>query len=132
MSQFAEYETIISAAVDNAFGDPVTITPMAKGELSHSADGTRAIRTVTGIVDFNPRAILPKGKEQYDAFQPNLMGEKAHVSFDENLFSDDAPKPRTGDQLSGTLKSGAFKFEIAVIEPDGLGRIVCACKVIKP
>ncbi|KFL31733.1 hypothetical protein JP75_06610 [Devosia riboflavina] len=130
MSLFADLETLVSAHVDVAFGDPVTHYPRRRGEISGSADPTRSIVTVVGVVDFNPRTVTPKGKEQFDAFQPNLMGEKVHVSFDENAFPGRDARPRQGDRLVAELKTGTFTFEVVTTEPDELGRFVCPCKVL--
>lgn len=131
MSLFADLETIVSGYVDEAFGDLVTHVPRRKGEVSSVADTGRAVTTVAGVVDFNPRTVTPKGKEQYDAFQPNLMGEKVHVSFDENAFASRDVRPRSGDWLTATLKAGSFTFLVVSAEPDELGRFVCPCKVLK-
>lgn len=131
MSLFADLETIVSVNVDWAFGDQVTHLPRRRGEVSSAPDSERPTSTVAGVVDFNPRTVTPKGKEQYDAFQPNLMGEKVHVSFDENAFPSRAARPRQGDWLTCTLKTGPFTFEVVTTEPDELGRFVCPCKVIK-
>lgn len=129
MSVFAYLETIVSGHVDAVFGDPITIMPRRRGEVSSAADPDRPESTVVGVVDFNPRTISPKGKEQYDAFQPNLAGEKVHVSFDVNVFASAAARPKQGDRLVAHLKEGTFTFEVVSCEEDGLGRLVAPCKL---
>lgn len=129
MSIFADYETLVSGHVDEVFGDEVTLFPRIRGEVSSSIDPSRPQITVVGVVDFNPRTVTPKGKEQYDAFQPNLVGEKVHVSFDENAFAL-SNRPRQGDRLVAVLKSGTFTFEVVSVEEDELGRFVCPCKLL--
>lgn len=130
MSAFAEYERLVSGAVDVVFGDPITVLPQRRGEVSASADPDRAQVTVVGVVDFNPRTVTPKGKEQYDAFQPNLVGEKVHVSFDEDAFASRDARPRSGDKLVAVLKTGTFHLQVVSVEPDELGRFVVPCKVL--
>lgn len=129
MSIFAEFEPLVSEAVDRFFGDEVTLFPRRTGEVSSIADPDRPQITVVGVVDFNPRTVVPKGKEQYDAFQPNLVGEKVHVSFDENAFPAGA-RPRQSDRLVAVLKSGTSTFQVVSVEPDELGRFVCPCKLL--
>lgn len=129
MSIFAEFETLVSDAVDEFFGDEVTLFPRRRGEVSSVADPDRDQITVVGVVDFNPRTVAPKGKEQYDAFQPNLAGEKVHVSFDENAFPPGG-RPKQADRLVAVLKSGTSTLEVVSVEPDELGRFVCPCKLL--
>lgn len=130
MSVFAELETIVSGHLDRVFGDAVILMPRRQGEVSSIADPDREQITVVGIVDFNPRTISPKGKEQYDAFQPNLAGEKVHVSFDVNVFPSDGARPKQGDRLVAMLKYGTLTFEVVTVEADELGRLVTPCKLL--
>lgn len=129
MSIFAEFETLVSGEVDRFFGDEVTLFPRRRGEVSSVADPDRAQITVVGVVDFNPLTVLPKGKEQYDAFQPNLAGEKVHVSFDENAFPAGG-RPKQGDRMVAVLKSGTVTLEVVSVEPDETGRLLCPCKLL--
>lgn len=132
MSLFAQYERMVSTAIDGVFGDPVIFQPRRKGEVSSWRDDPdRPPMALTGIVDFNPRITPAKGKEQYDAFQPDLAAEKVHVSFDiEHFVLGRAQWPKQGDLLTASLKDGIHQLEVIVAQPDELGRLLCPCKLL--
>ncbi|WEJ60233.1 hypothetical protein [Devosia sp. FJ2-5-3] len=131
MSIFAQYERIVSTHIDGVFGDPVEFHPKKRGEVSVVDDPIRPKRNLVGIVDFNPRVTPAKGKEQYDAFQPDLAAEKVHVSFDIASFTSRADWPQQGDHLIARLKDGVHRLDVIAAQPDEVGRLVCPCKLLK-
>jgi len=127
-SPFAELENLISEAVDSVMGEPTRIDRRRKsGRFSSSADDDRDSVTVTGVVDFNPVIADPKDKGQYDGFQPNLSGDKLHVSYAESSFASSDEYPTQDDTIVLTARSGQPSFRISRVDPDGLGRMVCVC-----
>ncbi|MCO5144543.1 MAG: hypothetical protein M9895_00040 [Aquamicrobium sp.] len=127
-SSFAELENLISEAVDSVMGEPTRIDRRRKsGRFSSSADDDRDSVTVTGVVDFNPVIADPKDKGQYDGFQPNLSGDKLHVSYAESSFASSDEHPTQDDTIVLIGRPGQPSFRISRVDHDGLGRMVCVC-----
>lgn len=127
-SSFAELENLISEAVDSVMGEPTRIDRRRKsGRFSSSADDDRDSVTVTGVVDFNPVIADPKDKGQYDGFQPNLSGDKLHVSYAESSFTSKDEYPTQDDTIVLTGRPDQPCFRISRVDFDGLGRMVCIC-----
>lgn len=127
-SLFAELEELVSEAVDTVMGEPTRIDRRKKsGRFSSSADGEAASITVVGVVDFNPVIADPKDKGQYDGYQPNLAGDKLHVSYATSSFASAEEYPTQDDHIVLTARSGCPSHRISRVDHDGLGRLVCVC-----
>lgn len=126
MSQFAELEALVSAEIDDLYGEPTLIEPMAKTSryFAGSADGNRAGKNVIGIVDFNPVTLISQDKGKYDGLRPAVAADKIHVSYDETKFPD--WRPQEGDVIVLTERASE-RLVVTRTDPDGIGRFVCVC-----
>lgn len=128
-SLFAELETLASSAVDTVMGELVRIEPMKKGDVfASSADGTRQQVTVTAVVDFNPVAVTVQDEGSYDGFQPQLAGDRIHVSIALSSFPSTSQWPQANDVITLLERSGTPKIRLTrAPDHDGIGRMVCPC-----
>jgi len=127
-SLFAELEELVSEAVDTVMGEPTRIDRRKKaGRFSSSADGETASITVVGVVDFNPVIADPKDKGQYDGYQPNLSGDKLHVSYAVSSFTSTEDHPKQDDHIALIARTGCPSHRISRVDYDGLGRMICVC-----
>lgn len=123
---FARMETAVSAAVDAVHGERTRITPRVAGEFIRGGqDPTRVVREVMGVIDFNPVTIRAREQSEYDGYRPELDGEKVHVSYTTSRLGVDVP--RKDDLIEALDLPGVPKFQIVVVENDGLGRTLCRC-----
>lgn len=129
MSIFAEYEDLVTDAVDEFLGDEITVIPLKVGEVVDTADNDRPLFTVTGVIDFIPETIKAKGKEGNDGFQPNLTTSVCHISISEAELTSKG-RPQKGDLLTAQLKSGPIKVKVSTDHPDKLGRVIFVCKKV--
>lgn len=129
-SLFAGLETLASASIDTVMGELIRVEPQAKGDVfAGSADSTRPVLDdVVGIVDINPVTVTAQDEGTYDGFQPQLAGDRTHVSFAESSFLSAASWPKQGDILVAKERSGMPKFRLThPPQRDGIGRFVCIC-----
>lgn len=123
---FAQMETAVSAAVDHLHMERTRITPRVQGEFVRGGqDPARAVREVMGVIDFNPVTIRAREQSEYDGYRPELDGEKVHVSYTASRLG--ANLPRQGDLIEALDRAGSPKFQITIVEHDGLGRVLCRC-----
>jgi hypothetical protein len=119
--KFASIERLVSRAVDNLYGEIVRVDPRADGRFVHAAaDPDRASFTTTAIVDLDPIIATPR---QNDGASASLSGARVHVSFATSSLPVDL---RSGDRIVA-LERGERAFIINVVEPDGIGRVLCGC-----
>jgi hypothetical protein len=128
-SLFAELETLVSSAVDTVMGERTRIEPQRRGEVfGSSADNSRPILEVVGVVDFNPVAVTAQDEGTYDGFQPQLAGDKIHVSYALSSFPNAAAYPKAGDVIIAVERPGMPKFRLTRDpDHDGVGRMICVC-----
>jgi hypothetical protein len=128
-SLFSELETLASAAVDTVMGELIRIDPMKKGEVfASSVDGARQQVTVTAVVDFNPVAVTVQDEGSYDGFQPQLAGDRIHVSIALSSFQGSSQYPQANDVIVALERPGMPKFRLTrAPDHDGIGRMVCPC-----
>lgn len=124
---FAEYEDMVSDAVDDIHGERVRVVPMVDSKYHGRGESPdHEPFEVIGVVDTNPLMAQVTDKGQYDGFQPNIGADKVHVSVDVHRFNDYTP--RAGDTLELLDRIGADQLPRKVTvkdpQPDGLGRIV--------
>lgn len=125
---FARMETAVSAAVDAVHGELTRITPMVVGEFVRGGpDPNRVVREVLGVIDFNPVTIRAREQSEYDGYRPELDGEKVHVSYTVSRLGTPVEMPRKGDVIEALDLPGVPKFQITIVEADGLGRVLCRC-----
>lgn len=125
---FARMETAVSAAVDAIHGELTRITPMVAGEFVRGGlDPNRVVREVLGVIDFNPVTIRAREQSEYDGYRPELDGEKVHVSYTVSRLGTPVEMPRKGDVIEALDLPGVPKFQITIVEADGLGRVLCRC-----
>ena len=128
MSIFAGFERLITGAVDKYMGEPILIEPrLVGGYVKGPADVSRSTLTVIGLVDLNPVVLETKRKGKYDAYEPDLLGQRVHVSMDAAQFMARSLWPTKGDNLTAITMDGTPKWQVSAVEPDGLGRFVCIC-----
>jgi hypothetical protein len=126
---FAELEKIASDTIDDHMGEPTRIVRKVAGQyFSRSADGSRPPLEVVGIVDFNPVVARPKDQGQYDGYQPELSGDRIIVSYATTRFASRTDWPAKDDEIELLDPDRAgMKLRVTRPDPDGLGRLVCAC-----
>lgn len=125
---FAQMETAVSAAVDHLHMERTRITPRVKGEFVRGGqDPNRVAREVMGVIDLNPVTIRAREQSEYDGFRPELDGEKVHVSYTASRLGSPVDMPRTGDLIEALDRPGVPKYQITIVEGDGLGRVLCRC-----
>jgi hypothetical protein len=126
-SFFAELERMVSAEVDTVFGEKTKLCPKVRGRyFANVPDGERSARILTGIVDFNPVALIAQDTGKYDGMRPAVAGDKIHVSYDAALFANGLPEDGDEIELLETERNGE-RLRISRCDPDGLGRVVCVC-----
>jgi len=126
ISEFAELERLVSAAVDQTMSELTRIEPKKSGKyLSGPADSERAPIDVVGAPDFNPLTLLAQDASKYDGMRPAVTTDKLHVSYDTARFRDWLP--RNGDEIVFLSRPGQPRVSILRCDPDGFGRFVCVC-----
>lgn len=132
MSRFAAAEQVVSDAIDGWYGDKTRIQRQSSGGyFAGAAEGDPFV--VTGIVDENPITIRVQDEGSYDGMQPQLGGDKWHVSYDISKFPVGEDLPDQGDHITILLEDGvtanpAFpKLRVTRRDHDGIGRVVCVC-----
>lgn len=127
MSDFDEIETLVSEAIDEVYGDEIVIIRTERGEFFTRSQAD-SDHVVTGIIDLNPMVIQVQDKSQYDGFQPDVSGQKVHVSIDLDEFSSKADYPDQHDilKVNDGPRKGSYKIS-AKPQNDGAGRILCVC-----
>lgn len=127
--QFAAYEEIVSEYVDDLYGENIRVEPRADGDLLKGvADPARPVLTIVAVVDYNPIVVRSRDPGRYGADTPDLSGEKLHVSIADSRLP---YKLKAGDRIVALDRPGQPMFAVAIVEPDGLGRSVCKCKLGK-
>jgi hypothetical protein len=134
------YEPMVSDHIDRLYADQILIERMAKGNYFGAvADGSRAHLVIPGIIDVNPVTVTLQDEGSYDGMQPQLAGEKYHVSFDLNKFPTPSAQPKQDDLLTAVIVTGTVlvpvmtpdpnfpKLRVTRVDPDGINRIVCVC-----
>lgn len=127
-SKFADlFEPLVSAAIDDIYGEPTRIFRMVKNQIfAASASGDAPI-DVIGVIDVNPVTVTAQDEGSYDGMQPQLAGEKYHVSYDLSLFTVPGTQPVQGSEIEATTRSEIPRLRVTRVDPDGIGRIVCVC-----
>ncbi|HSI42120.1 MAG TPA: hypothetical protein VLA00_16370 [Xanthobacteraceae bacterium] len=119
--RFANYERLASRAVDRVFGEAVRVDPQAGGRFTRgSLDPDRASFSAVAAVDFNPVIVTTRRHEEASA---ELTGDRAHASFGAPSLP---VQLRPGDRIV-LLERDELALIIRVVEPDGLGRVLCRC-----
>lgn len=128
-SLFAELETLVSSAVDTVMGELIRFDPMKSGDVfASSADGARQQVTVVAVIDFNPVAVTAHDERTYDGFQPQLAGDRVHISVALSSFQDASLYPQANDVAVALERPGMPKFRITrAPDHDGIGRMICVC-----
>jgi hypothetical protein len=125
-SRFAGLETKMSASVDYMYGEALTLEPRAGGEYATTADPDRDGFEFVGVVDFKPH-LGAQGGSKMNNFVP-VAGDELHVSIKlAALPADRASWPKQGDTIILTERPDEPNLKISIVEPDGLGRLVCRC-----
>lgn len=127
MSFFDEIESLASDAIDCTYGDEILIIRTQRGEFFTDSEVNDAY-VIVGIVDLNPMVIQVQDKSQYDGFQPDVSGQKVHVSIDLDEFSSKEDHPDQHDilKVKNGPRKGSYKIS-ARPQNDGAGRILCVC-----
>jgi hypothetical protein len=127
MSIFSDLERMVSAEVDDHFGERTRLVPMAQGGMyfEGSEDDTRDEIETRGVVDFDPVTVMSQDRSRYDGMRPSIAGEKLHVSYDYMSVAD--ADPQSGDQIQLLDRPETPTFQISRVDHDGLGRIICIC-----
>lgn len=127
-SVFAGLERKVSAAVDGLYGEITRVHyRVTGGNFGSTADGGALPAQVVGIVDFKPVVVRMQDKSQYDGFQPDLAGDKSHVSYAESAFVAPNRFPRAGDEIELIDRAGFARLKVVRVDPDGIGRFICVC-----
>ena len=127
MTIFADLERLASAAVDERMAEATRIELRVAGQyFSRSADVDRSSLNAAGVVDYNPVMVRPKDMGQYDGYQPELAGDRIHVSYADHQFAGRADWPEPGDEIVLIARADR-RLRISRADPDELGRIVCVC-----
>lgn len=127
MSEFDDIESLVSETIDETYGDEIVIIRTARGEFFTKSQADKT-HVVTGIIDLNPMVIQVQDKSQYDGFQPDVSGQKVHISIDLDEFQKQADQPDQHDilEVEKGCNKGRYKIS-AKPQNDGIGRILCVC-----
>ncbi len=128
-SLFSELEVLVSNAIDTVYGEPTRIYRQQKSEFFGSEEGD--FFDVIGIVDVNPVTVVAQDEGAYDGMQPQLAGERYHVSYDLSLFPTPSQQPVQDSIIVAPTRSDVPKLRVTRVDPDGIGRIVCVCSKAK-
>jgi len=127
-SRFAEFERLITGAVDEYMAEPILFEPYLAGAfVSGSADPSRQTLTVLGIIDLQPKAIETKHKGMYEGYMPDMRTQVIEISIDVAQFTSRAGWPRKDDKLTAITQDGSPAYQVSATYPDGMGRLVCVC-----
>lgn len=124
-SLFAELEDLVSEAVDTMYGEPTRIERVQRGQV-FAGSASSSIERI-GIVDVNPVTVRVQDEGANDGMQPQLVGERIHVSYDETLFGA-GEMPEAGFRIIAFTRAGSPAFIVTRVDPDGIGRFICVCK----
>lgn len=124
-SLFAELESLVSEAIDTVYGEPTRIERVQKGQVFAGSASSSIDRI--GIVDINPVTVRVQDEGSNDGMQPQLAGEKIHVSYDESSFAA-GEVPEVGNKIVAFTRPGAPAYLVTRVDPDGIGRFICVCK----
>ena len=128
-SRFAALEQKVSAAVDGMYGEITRIHYRVRGDHFGSAPAPATVPTeVVGIFDLKPVVVRMQDKSQYDGFQPDLVGDKVHVSYSESSFVGPEKWPKDGDFIELVERPEFGQLRIIRVDPDGIGRFICVCQ----
>lgn len=134
-TRFEQREARVSASIDREHGELTRIVPRSSANgpyIAGGVDSARTIREVIGIVDVNPVIARIRDKSEYDEFRPELEGEVIHVSYATSRFAARADWPRKKDEIHAFERvSLPNKFQVVDVQPDGIGRFLCRCVVLK-
>lgn len=127
--RFSRLETRVSSRVDSMYGEPLRIQPKAVGEFVSVNDSDRPAYDAFGVIDFEPKVVQMKGVGRHDGDYADVEGGAIHISIHESkLPTARAQWPRQGDTITLTDRTVDNTFQVASVEPDGIGRMICRCR----
>lgn len=118
---FAKFEALASRAVDREFGERVRVEPRTNSRfVGANVDPDRAAFDTTAVVDLTP---VIATTERGAAHPTSISTSAVHISFASSALP---LTPRQGDRIVA-LERDDRAFVISVVEPDGMGRVLCRC-----
>ncbi|MDQ0510884.1 hypothetical protein [Ancylobacter amanitiformis] len=127
MQKFAEYEAMVTQAVDDLYGERVRVEPRADSKfVLASADPDRPATTIeAAVVDLQPAVARLRNAGRNDADMAEVSADLCHISIA------DARLPfalRRGDRFRLIDRPEQPVWAVSKEpEPDGIGRTVFRC-----
>jgi hypothetical protein len=122
MSRFSDEFVEANSSLDEAFGEPLEVRPIANGEFTRGALSGAAF-TVVGILDLPVEVVRADGI--LDGAKSEIVAMKPTADFAASIFSDARPAPKEGDEIVALSRPGSPRFRVFDARPDGVSRIVC-------
>ncbi|HWL06730.1 MAG TPA: hypothetical protein VNQ99_17640 [Xanthobacteraceae bacterium] len=121
-SPFAARDAKLSGAIDNAFGEALTLAgrrQVADVNLPRDEDPDRLPMLVVGTFDDATGTIYPNARGYASDHAYQRAASKPIATIDDALLT---WQPRDGDLLTRVFNGAVY--EIARVQPDGYGRTV--------
>jgi|GEM_PF-6261712 len=131
MSKFTELLQDVDDDCDEEFGDLTRVIPKMPGKVVVGAiDPTRAIFEPVGIVENEMVTLSARGERVSQADRANIRSFAMSVSYQEAVLEPHFV-PREGDEIIFLKEEGQPRGRVAMIDPDGEGRIAVYLDRIK-
>jgi hypothetical protein len=127
MQKFAEFEEMVTQAVDDLYGERIAVEPRADGKFVRQAgDPLRYLFEIElAAVDFQPTLARLRNAGRNDADMAEVSADLCHISVADKYLREPL---RRGDRFRLLERDGQPVVAIAKDpEPDGLGRTVFRC-----
>lgn len=131
MQKFADFEAMVSQAVDDLYGETVRVEPRADGKfVRQGADADRPAFDITdAVVDIQPAVARLRNAGRNDGDTAEISADLCHISIADSRLG---LMPRRGDRFVLVERVGSPVWQVAKDpEPDGLGRTVFPCTPVK-
>lgn len=125
----ASYRDLCAARqplLDGHFGEQVLVMPWLAGDVfAGGPDPSLPQFTAVGVLDLPTKIQRVEGAAGVTGARSDLIQPDPQVDFAASVF-DAGLTPQKGWRIAATSRAGEPVFKIVAVEPDGLGRIVCA------
>jgi hypothetical protein len=126
MSRYADLLSFRQPLLDNFYGEPLQIVPWVEGDvLAGAADPAAPPFAVVGILDVPTKVDRVEGAASVVGARSDLVSPVPRVDFAATQFPPNH-LPQEGWRVVALERAGQPQYRVSSVEPDGLGRIICA------